>query len=75
MKHWDHQVDATNLSCPMPLLKMKQVLNKAQKGEVIMVLATDPASERDFKSYIKMTQHQLEMSLTDNIFHYWITKV
>lgn len=74
MKHWDHQVDAKNLNCPMPLLKMKQVLNKAQVGETIMVMATDPASERDFKSYINMTQHQLEMTLDDNLYCYWITK-
>ena len=74
MNHWQYEVDATNLSCPMPLLKMKQALNKAQKGEVILVKVTDPASVRDFKAYIEMTNHNLDMKTDNNIIHYWITK-
>ena len=70
----DHFVDATNVNCPLPLLKMKQALNKAVKGEVVHVIVTDPASERDFKAYIEMTDHELEMSKENNQFLYWITK-
>lgn len=68
------EVDATNISCPLPLLKMKQALNQAKFGETIYVKVTDPVSERDFKSYIQMTNHQLEMETDGKLFKYWITK-
>lgn len=68
------EVDATNLSCPLPLLKMKQALNQLDFGETVYVKVTDPASERDFKSFIQLTNHQLEMKSDGNQFQYWITK-
>ena len=74
MKPWDYEIDATGLSCPMPLLKMKQALNSAKIGEVVMVKATDSASQRDFKSYIEMTDHELELKIETGIYLYWITK-
>ncbi|WP_444994168.1 sulfurtransferase TusA family protein [Aliikangiella sp. IMCC44359] len=70
----DHEVDATGLSCPLPLLKMKQVLNVAKVGEVILVKATDPGSQRDFKAYIQMTKHQMIAEVINKEFVYIITK-
>ncbi len=71
---YNYSVDATDLSCPLPLLKMKQCLNKADRGEVIFILATHPASQRDFQAYIDMTAHQMLMQKSNNQFLYWITK-
>ncbi|MFT5720330.1 MAG: tRNA 2-thiouridine synthesizing protein A [Motiliproteus sp.] len=45
------RVDARGLSCPLPLLKAKQALNRLQPGEVLQVLATDAGSVRDFKAF------------------------
>lgn len=69
-----YEIDATGLKCPMPLLKMKQALNKVRDGETLLIKVTDPASERDFKSYIQMTAHRLEMEIENDQFFYWITK-
>ena len=74
MKHWHYEVDATSLNCPMPLLKMKMALNKAEIGETILVKATDSASRRDFKAFINMTPHTLEIKVEEKLFFYWITK-
>ena len=74
MKSWDYEIDATGLSCPMPLLKMKQALNLAKVGQVVLVKATDSASQRDFKSFIEMTEHELDMKIEPGLFLYWITK-
>lgn len=74
MKQWQHEVDATNLNCPMPLLKLKQALNQAKVGDTILIKVTDSASTRDFNSFINMTQHTLEMKIEDGLFLYWITK-
>ncbi len=54
------EVDARNMPCPMPLLKAKQGLNKVSVGELVRVIVTDPASERDFKAYIRLSEHVLE---------------
>ena len=41
--HFDEQIDTKMVKCPMPVLKTKKALAKMQTGEVLMVLATDPA--------------------------------
>ena len=71
---YNHLVDAVGMSCPMPLLKMKQALNKASVGEVVFVKASDSGSKRDFKSYIDMTNHQLRSEEVNDQYWFWITK-
>ena len=70
----NHLVDARGLACPLPLLRMKQALNKAEPGETLLIKVTDPASERDFKSFIDMTEHSMRTSKENEVFLYWITK-
>lgn len=70
----DYLVDATQMKCPLPLLKMKQALNSASINQVVFVKCTDPTSLRDFKAFISMTEHELKSSQLNNEFHYWITK-
>jgi tRNA 2-thiouridine synthesizing protein A len=70
----NYQVDACGLSCPLPLLKMKQALNVIGEGEVVLVKATDPASERDFNAYIAMTHHSMVAKKNQDQYLYWITK-
>lgn len=72
--HADYEIDATGLSCPLPLLKMKQMLNKAKAGEVVFVRASDSASQRDFKAYVQLTSHSLRLSQNKGQFLFWITK-
>ncbi len=72
--NYDYEVDARGLNCPMPLLKMKQALNSAKTGEILFVRVTDPASVRDFNSFIEMTQHQLIYESKDEQYLYWIIK-
>lgn len=58
-------VDARGLSCPMPLLKAKQALNRVEIGDVIEVLATDAASLRDMKVYARMSVHILILAVEE----------
>ena len=53
------EVDATGLNCPMPLLKAKRALNALQPGQRLRVLATDPASQRDFQVFAELSGHRL----------------
>ena len=56
---YDYLVDASNETCPMPLLRAKMQLNKMQVGECVKVLASDAASVRDFSAFISLAGHEL----------------
>lgn len=55
----DVELDASGLQCPMPLLKLKQQLNKMQKSQVIRVTTTDAGSVRDFGAFVNQVGHTL----------------
>ncbi len=69
------ELDARGLSCPLPLLKMKQALSHLKAGESVLVLATDSGSVRDFHSFIALSEHSMvEFSEEDNHYSYIIEK-
>lgn len=71
----DHELDVTGLTCPMPLLKAKQALNKLAEGEVLKVTATDPGTLRDFSSFMALSCHQMLASSEDaGVYSYIIKK-
>ena len=55
----DQELDLKGISCPLPLLKAKQALNRMSSGQVLRVLATDPGSVRDFASFARISGHKL----------------
>ena len=56
---FDRQIDTRGTKCPMPVLKTKRALATMQQGEVLCVLATDPASMGDLVQFAKQTGHQI----------------
>ena len=61
----DAELDATGLTCPMPLLKAKQALNRMSAGELLRVIATDPGSVRDFEVFSAQSGNALVDSVTE----------
>jgi tRNA 2-thiouridine synthesizing protein A len=55
----DREVDAKGLNCPLPILRTKKALNDMNSGQVLRILATDPASVRDFQAFSKQTGNEL----------------
>jgi len=69
------ELDLSGLTCPLPLLKTKQSLNKMGVGEVVKVIATDPGSERDFQVFTQQSGNRLlKFTKEDGRFLYWIEK-
>lgn len=58
-RRYDALIDARGLSCPMPLVKARQALMVLEGGATVCVLATDPASRRDFADFSETTGHAL----------------
>lgn len=69
------ELDLSGLTCPMPLLKTKQALNRLSAGAVIKVVATDPASQRDFQVFADQSGNELLSSeRLDDHFVYLLKK-
>jgi len=51
-------VDARGLKCPLPLVKTKLALEKAEPGETVRVLATDPEAPIDLAAWAAQAGHE-----------------
>ena len=63
---FNKELDARGLSCPLPILKTKKMLNELTSGQVLKVVATDPGSIRDMEAFANQTGNPLLSSTTEN---------
>ncbi|MCP8305423.1 MAG: sulfurtransferase TusA family protein [archaeon] len=54
----DIEVDAKYSFCPGPLLKLFEAAKKAKPGQIIKLLATDPAAPDDVKNWAESIGHE-----------------
>jgi tRNA 2-thiouridine synthesizing protein A len=74
MQH-DREVDARGLNCPLPILRTKKMLNDMKSGELVQILATDPASVRDFQAFSRQTGNELvEHGERDGAFYFLLRR-
>lgn len=59
MQTHDADLDARGLLCPLPVLKARKRLQALTSGEVLRVLADDPAAIIDMPHFCSQTGHQL----------------
>jgi tRNA 2-thiouridine synthesizing protein A len=52
-------LDARGLSCPMPLVKAKLVMEELGEGEELLVMATDPEAAIDLAAWATDAGHLL----------------
>lgn len=75
MMHIHLELDTTGLMCPLPLLRLKKALQSLEGGQIVRVLATDPASVLDFGVFLEQAGHEmLERTEETGIFCYLIRK-
>ncbi len=55
----DQILDCIGLYCPEPVFRTRIKLDMMNIGEILEVIADDPASEEDIKSLIKRIGHEL----------------
>jgi len=71
----DEKLDACGLSCPLPLLKAKQALNRLDAGLVLEVICTDPGSVRDFEVFAKQSGNELlHQEESAGTYTHWLKK-
>ncbi len=71
----DRELDVKGLRCPLPVIKARMALNEMAVGEVVTVLATDPASNIDIRHLCNITGHELiDASQEDGVLTFVIRK-
>ena len=55
----DHTLDALGLLCPLPVLKARKRLQSLASGQVLRMLADDPAAIVDVPHFCNEAGHQL----------------
>jgi tRNA 2-thiouridine synthesizing protein A len=72
----DMVLDTKGLNCPLPILRAKKALQSIQTGGLLEILATDPGSVADFKSFCRQTGNELvESSEEGGVYKFLIKRV
>ena len=61
-----HIYDFTGLKCPLPVLKTKRALKNHSNGEVIEIIADDPAANLDLKHFCEVSGNILLQVIKKN---------
>ncbi|MBV7482373.1 sulfurtransferase TusA family protein [Bordetella sp. BOR01] len=56
---FQHDVDASGLTCPLPILRAKKALAQMESGQVLRVATTDPKAVRDFQAFARQSGNAL----------------
>ncbi len=71
----DYTLDTQGLRCPEPVMLVRKQIRYMSNGDVLLVIADDPATTRDIPSFCQFMDHQLLHSQTShNPYKYWIKK-
>lgn len=71
----DKQIDCIGLFCPMPIVKTREAIRAVAVGQLVEVLADDPGSDPDMKSWARRSGHELvEASREGAIYRFVVRK-
>lgn len=69
------EIDTTGMNCPLPVIKTGKLMNGMQPGQIIKVIATDPASCNDIEAFCRQTGNELvEATQSSSAFTFLIKK-
>jgi len=68
-------LDCVGLYCPQPLFQTREAIDGIKIGEILELLADDPAAEEDIKRFCKRTGHKLvRMEKENGMFRFLIQR-
>jgi len=72
----NRKLDCLGLFCPEPVFQTRMQIDELQKGEILEVIADDPAAEEDIKRLVKtLGQELVEFSKEDGKLRFLIKRV
>ena len=76
MSESEKKLDVRGLYCPSPVMQTVVELAKMQTGQILVVLADDPAAEDDIASWARRLGHEIvKLEKNGNEIHFEIKKV
>ena len=71
----DKTLDTVGLRCPEPVMLVRKNIRHMNEGEVLLILADDPATSRDIPRFCQFMDHTLLASETQAPpCTYWVKK-
>ena len=55
----EHQLDARNILCPLPVIRTQNAVQDLQKGDVLTVTCTDPGAMNDIPMWSRINGHKI----------------
>ena len=72
----DRKLDCLGLFCPEPVFQTRMGLDELRKGEILEVVADDPAAEEDIKRLVKtLGQELVEFNKEDGKLRFLIKRI
>ncbi|GAB2724005.1 sulfurtransferase TusA [Halomonas garicola] len=69
----DALLDTSGLYCPEPVMLMHNKVRDMTPGEILQVVATDPATTRDVPKFCQFLGHELvEQHTAGEVYRYFI---
>ncbi len=73
---FNQHLDTLGLRCPDPIMLVRKTIRGMKEGEILLIIADDPATTRDIPSFCEFMQHQLLHAQTEQLpYQYWIKKL
>lgn len=70
-----HTLDTLGLRCPEPIMLVRKQIRHMNEGEILLIIADDPATTRDIPGFCQFMEHTLvKQNITKPPFHYWVRK-
>jgi tRNA 2-thiouridine synthesizing protein A len=70
---YQHLLDTEGLYCPEPIMMLHAKVREAELGDVIKLIASDPATTRDVPKFCNFLPHELiKTEQQGELFHYFI---
>lgn len=68
-------LQAEGLRCPEPVMMIRKSMRALEVGQILLVIADDPATKRDVPSFCEFMDHQLIGFETGSLpYRFWIQK-
>ncbi|MBT0722222.1 sulfurtransferase TusA [Tatumella sp. TA1] len=56
---YDHLLDTQGLRCPEPVMLVRKMVRSMDEGQVVKIIADDPATKRDIPGFCEFMEHTL----------------
>lgn len=77
MTEYDEKLDVSGKSCPIPIVKTRNKIEKMEEGQILLTISTDSGSESDFKGWTDGSNdvELLEHTEEGEEHHFYVKKV